>query len=264
MTLDTPITLREYEPVAITLADFLAGSGPDTRLILSDLDGCLISGNVVLPDVPELLRRAGDRLWLVSNNSSDTCHSLHLRLHGLGLDIAPERILLAGERAVRELARDFPGHDVALWAAPPLVDLARSLGLRPHRGQRPAPVALLARDPDFNLRDLERLMRLAHGGTRVILANPDLFHPAADGVPVPETGALFAALRAGLPGLQARSEGKPSDAMIRAALRLSGIPAAEAVFLGDTDATDGAAARAAGVRFVLLRRPGASVERSFT
>lgn len=239
-----------------SMAEFLASPQAGAPLILSDLDGCLISGATVLPDVPELVERAGARLWIVSNNSADTAQSLHDRLRGLGLNIAPARILLAGEYALRELARRWPGAEVALWAARPLVDLAHDLGLRPHRGEHAAPIALLARDPDFGLRDLERLMRLAHGGTRVILANPDPIHPAADGTPVPETGALFAALQAGLPGLRARSDGKPSDVMIRRALGQSGIAAAQAVFLGDTDATDGAAARAAGVPFVLLHRPG--------
>lgn len=239
-----------------SMAQFLASPQAGAPLILSDLDGCLISGATVLPDVPELVERAGARLWVVSNNSADTALSLHDRLRGVGLNIAPERILLAGEYALRDLARRWPGAEVALWAAPPLVELARDLGLRPHRGARAAPIALLARDPDFSLRDLERLMRLAHGGTQVILANPDPIHPAADGTPVPETGALYAALQAGLPGLRAHSDGKPSDVMIRRALRQSGIAAGQAVFLGDTDATDGMAARAAGVPFVLLRRPG--------
>lgn len=239
------------------MADFLSGSGAEARLILSDLDGCLISGRVILPGVPELLDRAGDRLWVVSNNSSDTAETLCQRLTAMGLHIPADRILLAGEFAVRQLARQAAGQDVALFAAPPLVRLARQLGLRPNRGEWPVARALLARDPAFSLTDLERLMRLIHTGTSLLLANPDPIHPAADGTPVPETGALFAALRAGLPGLAADSAGKPSDAMIRLALARTGVLPKDAVFLGDTDATDGAAARAANVPFVLLRRPGA-------
>jgi len=242
-------------PRAIGMADFLAGPGPERAAVLADLDGCLISGATVLPGTAELLARAGARLWIVSNNSSDTAQTLAVRLAALGLEVAPQRILLAGEQAVRDMAAAQPGARVALFAAPPLVALARTLGLEITRGEGAADVALLARDPGFCMADLERLMRLVHRGVPLRLANPDPIHPAADGAPVPETGALFAALRAGLPELRAASGGKPSPALVMAALARAGVAPADAVFLGDTDATDGAAARAAGVPFVLLRRP---------
>ena len=40
----------------------------------------------------------------------------------------------------------------------------------------------------------------------------------------------------------------------------AGVAASEAVFIGDTPETDGAAAAAAQVEFVLLKRPGALSE----
>jgi len=39
---------------------------------LCDLDGCLISGSTVLPGAKALLDYAGDRLIIISNNSTDT------------------------------------------------------------------------------------------------------------------------------------------------------------------------------------------------
>lgn len=251
---DLPTDLCPTTPAG-TIAGFLGGPWIRAKAILADLDGCLIAGGTVLPGVAELMARAADRLWIVSNNSSDTAETLNRRLRDLGLAVAPGRILLAGELAVRDLARAMPGARVALFAAPPLAALAARLGLRPCRGLPDADVALLARDPHFTMADLGRLMALAHRGVPVRLTNPDPFHPAADGAPVPETGALFAALRAGVPGLPLLSSGKPSPAMIETALNRAGVAPRDAVFIGDTDATDGAAARAAGVHFVLLDRP---------
>jgi pyridoxal phosphatase len=240
---------------ATDLEQFLAGPGPEAAAVLADLDGCLISGSTVLPGAAELARRVGERLWIVSNNSSDTAQTLSERLSALGLSIPARRIFLAGEQAVRDLAAAMPGAQVALFAAPPLQALATRLGLQICREGSHAEAALLARDPSFTMADLERLTRLAHRGVPLRLTNPDPFHPAADGAPVPETGALFAAVVAGVPGLHAPSGGKPSPMMIHAVLEQAGVAPDEAVFIGDTDATDGVAARAAGVPFVLLRQP---------
>lgn len=241
-------------PRPALMRDVLSGPWPERAAVLSDLDGCLISGATVLPGVHDLFARAGERLWILSNNSSDTGATLSARLAGLGLEIPAARILLAGEDAVRTLAATMPGARAAIFAAPALRDLADALGLHLAEGQ--VDVALLARDPGFDMADLARLMRLAHRGVPVWLANPDPTHPAADGAPVPETGALFAALRAAFPALEAPCRAKPSATMLLTALERAGVAPDQAVFLGDTDATDGAAARAAGVPFILLARPG--------
>lgn len=52
----------------------------DYDAILCDLDGCLISGDRVLPGAGALLDLAGDRLVILSNNSTDTPATLSLRL----------------------------------------------------------------------------------------------------------------------------------------------------------------------------------------
>lgn len=256
----TTVSQNAVSPAGITadatdLEQFLAGSGPDAAAVLADLDGCLISGSTVLPGAAELVHRTGERLWIVSNNSSDTAQTLSERLCLLGLPVPAERIFLAGEQAVRDLASAMPGAQIALFAAPPLQALATSLGLQACRESPAAKTALLARDPAFTMTDLTRLMWLANRGVPLRLTNPDPFHPAADGSPVPETGALFAAIAAGVPGLSASSGGKPSPAMIHAVLQQAAVAPEDAVFIGDTDATDGEAARAAGVPFVLLRQP---------
>ena len=64
------------------------------------------------------------------------------------------------------------------------------------------------------------------------------------------------ALTAAVPGLAIPTVGKPRPDLLQLALARAGVAPADAVFIGDTPETDGAAARAAGVEFVLLRRPG--------
>ncbi|MDK3019942.1 HAD-IIA family hydrolase [Pseudodonghicola flavimaris] len=242
-------------PHPIRLSDFLDSPGPDRAAVLADLDGCLLSGETVLPDVPRLLARCGDRLWIVSNNSTDTAQTLAVRLARLGLPVPAGRILLAGEMTLRTLQAERPGARVALFAASPLQVLACALGLYPDR-RRPD-LMVIARDTGLSFDDLAEIIALAHAGVPVRLTNPDITHPGADGTPCPETGALWAAVTAAVPRAAAVSLGKPAPDLLRRALRRAGVAPRDAVFIGDTPETDGAAAAAAGVDFVLLARPGA-------
>ena len=239
---------------AVGLLDFLAGSGPHKAAVLADLDGCLISGAQLLPHAPELFARCADRLWIVSNNSSDTADTLSARLALMGFPLRAARIVLAGEETIRRVAQDRPGQRIAVHAAEPLCALARQLGLITDHANPAA--AILARDPAFCFAGLTRLTGQVARGLPLIVTNPDLNHPDPEGHPVPETGALLAALTAAVPGLAAPTIGKPRPDLLQLALARAGVAPADAVFIGDTPETDGAAAHAAGVEFVLLRRPG--------
>ncbi|MDP2085714.1 MAG: HAD hydrolase-like protein [Gemmobacter sp.] len=235
------------------MADFLRGGWTDRAAVLADLDGCLIAGNRVLPQVPALIETCGSRLWIVSNNSTDTAAGLSQRLAGMGLDHPADRIVLAGEETLRAVASERPGARVALFATPALQALAQHLGLVAVNDR--ADVAVLARDTGFCFADLARLADIVGRGTPLWLTNPDPSHPDTDGRPVPETGALFAALLAMLPDVAPRCIGKPAPDLIRKALARAAVLPGAAVYIGDTPQTDGGAARAAGVEFVQIAAP---------
>lgn len=232
-------------------------SAPDfeAEAILCDLDGCLISGPRVLPGAAAFAAEHGERLWVVSNNSTDTADSLARRLAGLGLPIAPERLVLAGEQTIRHLARQHPGGAVAFYGAEALDSLARELGLLLDK-VRPV-AAVLARDLRFTLEDLTRLIAQLRGGAALHVTNIDASHPGPDGLPCPETGALLAALDTCLPGIAYTTLGKPEPALLEIALQRAGVSPENAVLVGDNRATDGLAARAAGVAFVHVDGAGA-------
>lgn len=239
---------------AIDLDEALRSGRVECDAVLCDLDGCLIAGQRVLTGAARLVAACGPRLWVVSNNSTDTAQTLSVRLSHLGMAVAPERIMLAGEETIRALASRHPAARVALYAAPPLRSLAADLGLLID-DQSPEAV-VLARDPDLTLMRLSRLVAQVHRGVPLYLTNPDPSHPGPDGTPVPETGALFAAMAASLPGIAPTCLGKPAPDLLRIALARAGVAPGDAVYLGDTPETDGEAARAAGVAFVRIVRPG--------
>ncbi|ADZ70604.1 HAD-IIA family hydrolase [Polymorphum gilvum] len=221
--------------------------------VLCDLDGCLVSDGRLLDGAAGFAAAAADRLWLVSNNSSDTADSLSARLAGMGLVIAPGRILLAGEQAVRVLAAERPGARLSLHAEEPIRLLADGLGLdlSPDRPD----VVLLARDSRFAIAGLTSLLRAVRAGADLWVTNLDRTHPGADGEPVPETGALLAAVRACWPEVRYRAFGKPERALVDLALARAGVPADRSVFVGDNAETDGAAAAAAGIDFLHVAAP---------
>ncbi len=167
------------------------------KAILCDVDGCLIAGDAALPGAAELVSRFGDRLIAVSNNSTDTSETLEVRLARLGLAIPAERIVLAGATAIDDIALISPGAKLALFGSQALADHALSTGLV--LVEDDADFALLTRDVNFSYERLVRLLRLIRAGTKLVVANVDATHPDSDGGLVPETGALFGAVRTCLP-----------------------------------------------------------------
>lgn len=221
------------------------------RAVLCDLDGCLIAGGAPFPESARFARCCGERLWIVSNESASTAATLAERLGRIGLGVPPERIALAGEEALKALARR-PGTRVLLFASAELAACADALGLV--RVTDAPDVVLLCRDPGFGLDQMEATLAAVASGARLVVANTDAFHPGHSGRPVPETGALLAALRAIAPSLSWESRGKPDTEMLHLALERAEVTPRDAVFVGDNARTDGAAAAALGLDFIHVRR----------
>ncbi len=242
-----------YDPMIMTVLDgkFVAGYGQ----ILCDLDGCLMTGGQYYRDSADFVAACGDRLWIVSNNSTHSAKQLSGIFGAAGLVVPEQRILLAGEQTLLRLAR-LPGpRTLRLYSGPALIDLARELEFDLD-APKPAHV-LLCRSAGFVLPDLTEIVRLVvAGGARLWVANTDVSHPGPDGLPVPETGALLAALHAIVPALQFETMGKPSPDMIGMALAATGVMPGNAVFVDDNLDTGGRAAHSAGVIFLQLQRKG--------
>jgi HAD superfamily hydrolase (TIGR01450 family) len=240
MLVTTPRALTAYDWTVFDTAE----------LILADLDGCLISGSTVLSGVDDFVTRYGHKLAVVSNNSEDTADTLSLRLARLGLSVPQAHAFLAGEQAVLLLADEHPNSRVVVYGSLALRQLARDCGLQLCQAADQPERVLLARDTAFSFTDLSDLMGLCATDVPVWLTNPDPSHPRADGIPVPETGALWAAVTAATGTTAERLVGKPTPHLLVTALTRFGVSADRAVMIGDTAATDGAAASAAGIRFV--------------
>jgi HAD superfamily hydrolase (TIGR01450 family) len=185
---------------------------------------------------------------VLSNNSTDTAASLSARLARGGLQVAPERIVLAGVAAIERVARRAPGARVFVCGSGATVGHAVACGL-PTDESAPDYV-ILTRDTGFSYDRLQAVLGYLKQGARLVVANGDATHPGADGVPVPETGALLAAVLTCLPDQPHEVLGKPRPGLFEVALDRLGASPGDTVLIGDNPATDGAGAAAAGVDFI--------------
>lgn len=244
----TTIAIPDKSQSPILEPDLVA----DARIVLADLDGCLMSGGKAFEDAADFVAACGERLWIVSNNSTHTARALAATLSDAGLDVDPGRILLAGEQTLLHLAQTCPERTLALFAGEVLQQEARALGLRVSR--RRVDQVLLCRDLSFAIPDLERLADLIRGGARLWVSNTDVAHPSPEGKPVPETGALLAALHAVVGRVAYDCIGKPDPHMADLVTKRTSIAATEAIFVGDNTETDGALALSAGMPFLQIVR----------
>jgi ribonucleotide monophosphatase NagD (HAD superfamily) len=120
-------------------------------------------------------------------------------------------------------------------------------------------IVLLARDRSFSFDKLAAAAKAVQRGARVVLACPDLSHPGPDGEPVPEVGALAAALFACVGEVPHEVVGKPEPTLFKIGCQRLGIEAAQCVMIGDNPLTDGAGAVRAGIPFFQVAGIGSNV-----
>lgn len=224
---------------------------PLPRHLIFDLDGTLVRGWSAVPGAVEVLRQAGARAAVLSNNSSHSAAEIAERLSAIGLPLPPARIVTAGMSAVQLIAREHPRARVMIAGSPSLAAAARACGIRPVA--RGAELVLLGRFPAFGYDDIARIANALRDGARLIVTNPDMSHPGADGRLVPETGALMAAVLACCSSsVDVTVVGKPEPHLFREALaRLDAAPA-DCLMVGDNPLTDGEGARRIGMPSLIV------------
>lgn len=220
----------------------------DIRGWLVDLDGTLVCGGRAMRGAGAFLDACGGRFAVVSNDAEHTPEELAGDLRRMGLMVPADRIVLAGALALDDIAARRPGARVLMLASDSLMRHARQLGLVPVRA-RPD-IVFLGRDRRFSHARLVLAANAVRMGAELVVANPDLVHPGADGAIVPETGALLAALLACTGPVSYRLIGKPEPALFAAGLALLGLPSQMVAMLGDNPGTDGEGARRFGLRYV--------------
>lgn len=237
-------------------------------VLLLDGYGVLVHSSGALPGAADLiarLNRVGKRYYILTNDASKLPATAARRFQSYGLAIAADRFITSGSL----LAGYFADHGLAG---------ARSVVLGPEDSRRqvelaggqvvppadPFDVLVIGDESGFPFvetvdRALTALIRKIDRGesVRLVLPNPDLIYPAADGGFGIASGSVALVLEAALglrypdrPDLRFVRLGKPHAPIFVEAVRLSGTR--DMVMLGDQLETDVRGASEFGLDSVLV------------
>ncbi len=231
------------------------------RAFIFDLDGCVYTGNALVPGVQatlQELRQQGRGILFLTNNSREGGGELQAKLTRLGIPAFREEILSAVE-VVGPFLRDRYGPSrVLAIGAETLRRLLTETGhfLVPLEAYRDARVVVVGHDFDFDYRKLAAASRAVASGAAFVAVNVDPRLPVEEGEFYPGCGALVEAVAAAT-GTRPEVVGKPMPSIFRAALARLGVSPEEAAMIGDNLASDVRGAQAVGLRTIWLAPPDA-------
>lgn len=236
------------------------------RLVIFDLDGVVYRGTEPIAGAADLARWLHERgvaVRFATNNSMVARAGYVERLGAMGIRTTADEIVTSSSATVEHLHRHAPdvrrvlaigadGMRDELMEAGFDVDMARDV--RPSSPgaplERTYDAVVVGLDPEFDYARLAVAMSAVAAGARLVATNADARYPTPAGF-LPGAGAIVAALAAAT-GASPEVIGKPEPAMFRAILEASGVPAAEAVVVGDNPASDVIGARRAGCAAILV------------
>ncbi|MEO8245987.1 MAG: HAD-IIA family hydrolase [Chloroflexota bacterium] len=237
------------------------------RLVIFDLDGVIYREADPVPGVADAiaaLEAAGIATRFATNNSTADRDAYVARLDAMGIRTRREAVVTSTSATVEHLARHAPQvhHLLAigeaglfdeLRAAGFAVTAARDAVTRDYAGgplERVYDAVVVGLDRELDYRSIAAATTAIRQGATFIATNADERYPTASGF-LPGAGSAVAAIEiAG--GVTPLVIGKPQPEMFASVLAAAGIPAGEAMVVGDNPAADIVAARRAGIRSVLV------------
>jgi HAD superfamily hydrolase (TIGR01450 family) len=219
---------------------------------LLDLDGVVWLADRPIPGSPEAvngLRARGERVGMVTNNSSLTVGEYLAKLERLGIPTDPDDLLTSAQVTAGLLE---PGTRVLVLGGAGIREALAARHIEavvPDDDGEPGPVdaVVVGWTREFDYPRLTRAMRAVRGGARLIGTNHDPTYPTPDGV-LPGGGSLVAAV-AYASGVDAVIAGKPHPPMVDAVHQRFG---AIDIMVGDQPSTDGLLARRLEARWALV------------
>ncbi len=227
----------------------------DKRLFLFDLDGVFYKGKESRVKIGgtkaiEALRARGKKLYVLTNNSTDTVETVHSRLAEFAIPVEKDEILTSS-LLTAEYLRDRHGRVTYFLVGEEGLDLEmKRRGHRRTEGES-ADFVVVGLDRGITYEKLDHAARLARNGAGIVATHNSRLYMYKTG-PAIATGPIVKAIEY---GSQKRATviGKPSPLMFRIALQRAGCKKSEAVMIGDQADTDIAGAAKAGVDSILVK-----------
>ncbi len=221
-----------------------------------DLDGTIWAGQALLPGAAELLaalRAAGHRVVALTNSSRLLSSELSERLQGLGIPLGPADVLAALDLLGETIKRRLGTVAVLPLGTHEMDQVLKAAGhtIVAIEDWAQAEAVAIGNDPAFDFARLRAASRAIAAGAAFFTINLDPRLPAGAGQFDPGCGALAEAV-AVASGTRPFVIGKPHRPIFDMALERLGCQPSEAAMVGDSQATDIAGGRAAGMFTIWL------------
>ena len=231
------------------------------RGFIFDLDGCVYTGNRLVPGVQTVLqelRATGRRILFLTNNSREDGGQLQAKLVRLGVSASREEVLSAVEIAGAFVRERFGPSRILAVGSETLRRLLTEAGHRvvSHEAYRDTQVVVVGHDFEFDYARLTAASRAVAGGAAFVAVNLDSRLPVEGGDFYPGCGTIAEAV-ATAAGIRPEVVGKPMPHIFRVALTRLDVPPEETAMVGDSLNSDIRGAQAVGLRTIWLAPPGA-------
>lgn len=223
-------------------------------LFLFDLDGVFYKGKESRVKIGgtkavEALREKGRKLFILTNNSTDSVETVHSRLLEFDIPVKREEVLTSGLLTAEYLRQKHGKVSYFLVGEEGLDSEMKKYGHRRTTGER-AEFVVIGLDRKITYDKLDHAARLARNGAGIVATHNSRLYMYKTG-PAIATGPLVKAIEYGS-GKRATVIGKPSPLMFNIALERAGCRKDEAVMIGDQIDTDIAGAYKAGIGAILV------------
>ena len=232
----------------------------EMRGLAFDLDGCVWTGEVLMPgvaDVLALIRRQGKGLCFLTNNSRARARTMQAKLSRLGVEVKEAEVLTPLEILGEVVAQRWGPSQVLAIGGPEMAEVLVEAGHRlvPVDAYRDATVVVVGNDFDLTYPRLTAAARAVAAGAAFVTPNIDPRLPMEDGEFLPGCGAIVEAVAAAA-GARPVVVGKPEPPLFELALQRMGVTVDEAAMVGDSIDSDVRGARRVGMTAVLFAPKG--------
>jgi HAD superfamily hydrolase (TIGR01450 family) len=223
-------------------------------LFLFDLDGVFYKGKESRIKIGgtaaiEALRESGRRLFILTNNSTDSVETVHSRLVEFDIQVKKDEVLTSS-LLTAEYLRQRHGRVTYFLVGEAGLDFEmKKHGHRRTRGEA-ADFVVVGLDRRITYEKLDHAARVARNGAGIVATHSSRLYMYKTG-PAMATGPLVKAIEYAS-RRRATVIGKPSRLMFEIALARAGCRREQAVMIGDQADTDIAGATSAGIDAILV------------
>ncbi len=224
------------------------------KLFLIDLDGVFYRGKESRIKIGgtraiDRMRERGKKLFVLTNNSTDTVETIHSNLSKFEIPVKKEEILTSGMLAAEYIRDKYGKATYFLLGEKGLEKELTRVGLK-RTLRSHADVVVIGLDRHLTYSKLDRAAKVVRNGADIVASHAARLYMYKYG-PVIAAGPTVRALEYAT-GKRATIIGKPSPLMFQIALEKAKCAKEDAVMVGDQVETDIVGASRAGIDSILV------------